>query len=242
MTELSALMIGFLLGLRHALDADHVATVAALATRSQSVGETIRTGLAWGLGHAATLLAVCILIIVFQIPFAENIAGLLEFFVGLILLWLGLDVILRVLRGRIHVHLHSHVDRGSHIHFHSHKNESDPTKSIHNHEHHQNMPFRALSIGTMHGLAGSAALLLLSLSQETSIVQALIYIILFAFGSIIGMGILSAVIAWPIMASARKGIDLFKKFNLLIGGITALIGSVVISHSFQHLTVFITKF
>ena len=70
----------------------------------------------------------------------------------------------------------------------------------------------------------------------------IIYIILFAFGSIIGMGILSAVIAWPIMASARKGIDLFKKFNLLIGGITALIGSVVISHSFQHLTVFITKF
>ena len=104
------------------------------------------------------------------------------------------------------------------------------------------MPFRALLIGTMHGLAGSAALLLLSLSQETSIIQALIYIILFAFGSIIGMGILSAVIAWPIMASARKGIDLFKKFNLLIGGITALIGSVVISHSFQHLTVFITKF
>ena len=120
MTELSALIIGFFLGLRHALDADHVATVAALATRSQSVGETIRTGLAWGLGHAATLLTVCILIIVFQIPFPENIAGLLEFFVGLILLWLGLDVILRVLRGRIHVHLHTHVNRGSHIHFHSH--------------------------------------------------------------------------------------------------------------------------
>ena len=63
MTELSALIIGFLLGLRHALDADHVATVAALATRSQSVGETIRTGLAWGLGHAATLLAVCLSLI-----------------------------------------------------------------------------------------------------------------------------------------------------------------------------------
>ena len=242
MTELSALIIGFLLGLRHALDADHLATVAALATRSQSVGETIRTGLAWGLGHAATLLTVCILIIFFQIPFPENIAGLLEFFVGLILLWLGSDVILRVLRGRIHVHFHNHVNRGSHIHFHSHENESDPKKSIHNHEHHQNMPFRAVLIGTMHGLAGSAALLLLSLSHETSIIQALIYIILFAFGSIIGMGMLSAVIAWPIMASARRGIDLFKKFNLLIGGITALIGTFVISYSFQHLTVFITKF
>tara|TARA_B100000700_G_scaffold253989_1_gene286047 strand:- start:113 stop:427 length:315 start_codon:yes stop_codon:yes gene_type:complete len=104
------------------------------------------------------------------------------------------------------------------------------------------MTIRAVLIGTMHGLAGSAALLLLSLSHETSIIQALIYIILFAFGSIIGMGMLSAVIAWPIMASARRGIDLFKKFNLLIGGITALIGTFVISYSFQHLTVFITKF
>jgi len=234
MTALSALFIGFILGLRHALDADHIAAVAALATRSRSIRETVRTGIAWGFGHSVTLLAVCLFIIILQIPFPENISGALEFLVGLILIWLGLDVILRVIRKRIHVHVHSHVDTGRHIHFHSHLDEPDHTKSIHDHEHHSNLPSRAVVIGTMHGLAGSAALLLLSTSQKTSISEAIIYVILFGAGSIIGMGILSAIIAWPIMASARKGINIFKKFNLFIGGFTTLVGTLFITHSFNH--------
>ena len=241
MTALSVLAIGFLLGLRHALDADHVAAVAALATRARSIRETVKTGVAWGIGHTVTLFAVCAVIIVSGIAFPERIAGTLEFLVGLMLVGLGIDVIQRIVRERLHVHAHAHLDQGSHIHFHSHENETDHNASEHDHDHRSTLPKRALAIGLMHGLAGSAALLLLAVSQQISTTEALIYVLVFGIGSIGGMAILSAAIAWPIMASARRGTDVFKKFNLAIGAGTAAIGAFVVFHSFPNVTALLTS-
>jgi high-affinity nickel permease len=241
MTFLSLLAVGFLLGLRHALDADHVAAVAALATSSRSIGETVRTGIAWGIGHTVTLFAVCAVIIVSGVAFPERIAGTLEFLVGLMLVGLGIDVILRIIRERIHVHAHAHRDNGTHIHFHSHENKTDHTRSAHEHEHRSTLPSRALTIGLMHGLAGSAALLLLAASQQVSTMEALGYVLVFGVGSILGMGILSAAIAWPIMASARKGNTSFKRFNLAIGTVTAAIGAVVMFHSYPSVAELLTS-
>jgi len=240
MTVLSVLSIGFLLGLRHALDADHIAAVAALATRSRSIGETVKTGIAWGIGHTVTLFGVCLVIIFSGIAFPEKIAGTLEFLVGLILVGLGIDVISRILRERIHVHTHAHPDKGSHIHFHSHENEIPHDTLAHEHEHRSTLPSRALAIGLMHGLAGSAALLLLALNQQASTSLTLIYLLVFGFGSVIGMGILSVVIAWPILASARKGTNLFKRFNLAIGASTAAVGSVVMFQSYPNVVAILT--
>ena len=234
MTALSVLFIGFLLGLRHALDADHIAAVAALATRSRSIGETIKTGIAWGIGHTVTLFSVCIVIIFSGVAFPERIAGALEFLVGLILVGLGIDVVSRILRERVHVHTHAHRNKGSHIHFHSHEYEIDHETSAHEHEHHSTLPSRALTIGLMHGLAGSAALLLLAVNQQVSPSIALIYLLVFGFGSVIGMGILSAAIAWPMLASARKGTNLFKRFNLAIGAGTTVVGSVVVFQAYPY--------
>ena len=240
MTALSVLFIGFLLGLRHALDADHIAAVAALATRSRSIQETIKTGIAWGVGHTVTLFGVCVVIIFSEIAFPEKIAGALEFIVGLILVGLGVDVILRIFRERIHVHTHSHRDKVSHIHFHSHEDEVVHESSAHDHEHPSALPSRALAIGLMHGLAGSAALLLLTVNQQVSPSLAIVYLLLFGFGSIIGMGFLSAAIAWPIQSSARRGTNLFKRFNILIGIGTAAIGSVVMFQSYPDVVAVLT--
>ena len=93
----------------------------------------------------------------------------------------------------------------------------------------------------MHGLAGSAALLLLAVSQQVSTTEALLYVVLFGIGSVIGMGILSAVIAWPIMASARKGTDVFKRFNFVIGTGTAAIGFFVMFHSLPSVAALLTS-
>ncbi len=240
MTFLSVLAVGFFLGLRHALDADHVAAVAALATRSRSMKETVKTGIAWGIGHTVTLFAVCAVIILSGVAFPERVAGVLEFLVGLMLVGLGVDVILRIIRERIHVHAHEHRNNGTHIHFHSHENETDHSAAAHEHEHRSTLPSRALTIGLMHGLAGSAALLLLAVSQQVSTAEALGYVLVFGVGSIIGMGILSAAIAWPLMASARKGNRSFKRFNLAIGGGTAAIGAVVMVHSFPSVAALLT--
>ncbi|NKB21742.1 MAG: urease accessory protein [Alphaproteobacteria bacterium] len=240
MTLLSILAVGFLLGLRHALDADHIAAVAALATRSRSIRETVKTGIAWGIGHTVTLFTVCAAIILSGVAFPERIAGALEFLVGLILVGLGVDVIQRIVRERIHVHAHEHRNNGSHIHFHSHKEGAEHNTTAHEHEHRSNLPSRALTVGLMHGLAGSAALLLLAVSQQVSTIEALSYVLVFGVGSVFGMGILSAAIAWPIMASARKGNQSFKRFNLAIGTGTAAIGAFVMIHSYPSIAALLT--
>ena len=188
-----------------------------------------------------TLFAVCAAIILSGVAFPERIAGTLEFLVGLILVGLGVDVIQRIVRERIHVHAHAHRDNGTHIHFHSHEAKTEHTPAAHEHEHRSTLPSRALTIGLMHGLAGSAALLLLAVSQQVSTAEALGYVLVFGVGSIIGMGILSAAIAWPIMASARKGNKSFKRFNLAIGTGTTAIGAVVMVHAYPSVAALLTS-
>lgn len=218
------LLAGFLLGLRHALDADHLAAMAALVTRSRSTGDSIRTGIAWGIGHTVTLFAVCGLILAFGVSFPDRIAGALEFLVGIMLVGLGADVLRRLIRERMHVHGHKHAQEKFHIHFHSHKGATEHNAAAHEHDHVSVLPRRALAIGLMHGLAGSAALLLIAVADQGSTVAALVYVVLFGMGSMIGMGLLSFIIALPMMSAARAGNLSFKGLNAIIGTGTAALG------------------
>ena len=162
-------------------------------------------GLAWGLGHTVTLFIVCAFITFSGISFPQQVANFLEFLVGLILVGLGINVLMRIIRTRVHVHVHAHRDTGTHIHFHSHEGDGNHTISTHEHQHKKMLPRRALLIGLMHGLAGSAALLLLALGNQISVLQTLSYIMLFGLGSILGMAILSFTIAWPLMSTTKFG-------------------------------------
>ncbi len=218
--------IGFLFGLRHALDADHIAAVASLATRSHSPRETVRVGIAWGLGHAATLFLVCALVLALDLGFSERIAHTAEFLVGVMLVGLGIDVVRRTVRDRLHVHAHRH-DGGLHVHIHSHAGEERHETSAHAHPHSAGLPRRAIMVGLMHGLAGSAALLLLSVGAAGNVVFGLLYVALFGIGSMIGMAVLSLTMALPLRSFARGAGWALNGLNLVIGTGTVALGGVV---------------
>jgi hypothetical protein len=202
--------LGFLLGMQHALEADHVAAVSSIAARRTHVGDIVRHGLTWGLGHTLTLFAFAGAAILLGHAIPEHLARPLETAVGIMLVGLGAHVLWRLWRDRVHFHSHGHGDGTVHIHAHRHTqslvqnpaNETVPHART-THEHPHGFRWRTLLVGLMHGMAGSAALLVLTVSQASSPAVGLAYVALFGIGSMIGMGALSTVIAVPLALSAR---------------------------------------
>jgi high-affinity nickel permease len=194
--------LGFLLGMQHALEADHIAAVSSIAARRTDVGDIVKHGLTWGLGHTLTLFAFAGAAILLGHAIPEHLAQPIETAVGIMLIGLGAHVLWRLWRDRVHFHSHGHGDGTVHIHAHSHLNETVPHARA-AHEHGHGFRWRTLLVGLMHGMAGSAALLLLTVSQASSAAVGLGYIALFGIGSMIGMGALSTVIAVPLAVSAR---------------------------------------
>jgi ABC-type nickel/cobalt efflux system permease component RcnA len=196
------LSLGFLLGMQHALEADHIAAVSSLAARRSEFRDIVQHGLTWGLGHTLTLFVFAGAAILLGQAIPDTLARPLETAVGLMLVGLGCHVLWRLWRDRVHFHAHRHGDGTRHIHLHSHAGESVPHhNSAHGHGH--GFRWRSLLVGLMHGMAGSAALLVLALSQAANPAQAVAYVLLFGLGSMLGMGALSAVIAVPLAVSAR---------------------------------------
>ena len=218
---IEALFIGFLLGIRHAMESDHVAAVASLVTKSPTMQESILLGSVWGLGHTVTLFAFGLAVLMLDKMIPEHLALALEFIVGFMLVVLGIDVIRRFMQERVHLHPHRHEDGVLHIHAHSHHNTGE---AKHQHQHHKTFPMRALLVGIMHGMAGSAALIILTLQTVHSVATGLIYIALFGIGSIAGMALLSVVIMLPLRHSAKYFSNLHLYLQLLIGSATTLLG------------------
>src|SRR5882724_6926123 len=195
--------LGFLLGMQHALEAAHIAAVSSIAARRTHLGDTVKHGLTWGLGHTLTLFVFAGAAILLGRAIPEHFAQPLETAVGIMLLGLGAHVLWRLWRDRVHFHKHRHDDGTVHIHAHSHAGETVAhIRAAHAHAH--GFRWRTLLVGLMHGMAGSAALLVLAVSQASSPAVGLGYIALFGIGSMIGMGALSTVIAVPLAVSARS--------------------------------------
>lgn len=200
----SVLFLGLMIGMQHALEADHIAAVTSIAARETTLKRAVTHGAAWGLGHTLTLMAVAGGVVVLGTTIDAQITAYLEAVVGVMLIGLGGHLLYRLWRDRIHFHVHRHTGGAAHFHAHSHKGEAQAhKKSSHDHTHPRRLPVRTVLVGMMHGLAGSAALLILTASTIDSPALGLIYIALFGIGSIAGMAALSAVIAVPMSYSAR---------------------------------------
>jgi high-affinity nickel permease len=218
-------MAGFLLGMRHALDADHVAAISTLVSRHRSLLRSCVLGTFWGVGHTAALLGAALVMIAFKLTVMPVTEKAFEAVVALMLIALGGRVLLRSV-GHFQIHRHEHAHGGGH---HAHVHAHISGDSEHDHVHVLRMGSKPLLVGVVHGLAGSAALTLLVLSTLPSTASAIVYILVFGLGSTIGMLILSGVIGIPFALSASRSSLAHALVQALAGAATLVLGVVLLA-------------
>jgi hypothetical protein len=202
--------------------------VATLAVRQHSLSQSVRQGLAWGIGHSVVLLVVGGAVLALGASIPRGVATALELVVAGMLIALGVDVLRRLARERIHVHVHTHEPGIRHLHAHGHA-ARDGRSPGHGHDHaHAGLPWRALAIGMTHGMAGSAGLIVLSLGAVQSWQTGIVFIALFGSGSIVGMLVLSIAIAIPLRITAVHLGRLFNSLAVAIGGLSCALGLLMI--------------
>ena len=217
----SVLLIGFVLGLSHAVEADHLAAVSAIVSEKKNLFTASIIGGLWGVGHTISLFLVGGLVIFLKLQISETVEARLEAIVGGMLVLLGLNALRKLFTAQeIHAHSHSH-DGHAHTHIHLHKDEAEEES------HHQFSP-RSVIIGMVHGLAGSAALMLLVVPTIASPVVALFYILIFGVGSIAGMMLMSLLIGLPFHFTANNFVYLNKAIRLCAGIFSLSLGSFII--------------
>jgi ABC-type nickel/cobalt efflux system permease component RcnA len=184
------LLLAFVLGLRHASDPDHLVAVSTLVadTRRRASLAAARLGAAWGLGHAATLLAFGLPVLLVRSFVPHVVEQSAEALIGLIIVALALRLLLRWRRGAYHVHLHAHNGR-HHAHVHSHAEES-----AHAHDHAVRTPHQAFSIGLVHGTAGSGGVAVLLIAAIPGTTVACAALVVLVVGCTISMAVLSAAV------------------------------------------------
>lgn len=218
-TALTALILGFLLGLKHATDADHVVAVSTIVSEYKNAWRGLWIGVSWGLGHTTPLLMVGIAILLLKEPAAElfeTYAPYLEFGVGIMLVVLGIQVFWNLRQKRIHAHEHAHQE-DPHSHLHTHQLPSAPDG--HHGFFRPGKPFFRLKsyvVGVVHGLAGSAAVMLVVLTTDevSSFGVGVLYIALFGVGTVFSMGLITLLMGIPFSVSGR-----FERLNQGIAGV-----------------------
>jgi ABC-type nickel/cobalt efflux system permease component RcnA len=218
------LLLGFLVGLRHALEADHIAAVATLATRAASLTDKVKVAAVWGGGHALSLIALGSLLIALGTSLPEPVARGFEIAGGAMLIVLGIDVLRRLRARRVHFHVHQHGAGARHVHAHAHDDRAHHDPTAHDHQHTHGLLPRALAVGSIHGLAGSGALMLLSMQVLGSGLHALAYVLCFALGSILGMIGFSLALSLPLSISPRLLERVSGKLEAALGVVTIGVG------------------
>ena len=189
-------MLGLLLGLRHATDADHVVAVTAIISRERSLARAARIGALWGVGHSVTLVLVGGTIVAFRLVIPPRIGLGLEFGVALMLIVLGFSNLRAPATSTGTGHDHPVAFNG----------------------------WRPLLVGTVHGLAGSAAVALLVLATIRETAWALAYLAVFGVGTIAGMMFVTVLLAAPAIYATRRVTQLQRGLRLAAGTLSVVVG------------------
>jgi cytochrome c biogenesis protein CcdA len=203
----TAIFLGMLLGMRHALDADHVAAITTIVSGERSVARAMRIGAWWGIGHSATILVVGGAIVLFRLSVPPRVALALEFVVALMLIGLGV------------------------LNLWPRKNHAPPAtpRSSVLAPRSSRLGLPPAVIGIIHGLAGSAAIALLALAAVPDPVDGVLYLFVFAVGTIAGMMVVTTAIAAPTMVATRR-ISGFPRYARLGAGALSLALGLVLAH------------
>jgi High-affinity nickel-transport protein len=209
--------LGSLLGMRHALEPDHLAAVSTLVSEERSSYQAALLGACWGLGHTLALVAAGAVLVVLRAEMPSRVADLFELFVAVMLIALGVRAIYHAARqgrsGPVHAHqhrgrVHAHASGAAHVHIGT-----------------WTLAVRPLIVGAVHGLAGSGALTALVLATLPTTSAQLAYMALFGLGSTIGMAALSGLLGWPL---ARLGANrtLARMISMTVGVVSTGLGIV----------------
>jgi cytochrome c biogenesis protein CcdA len=229
-----ALAVALLLGLRHATDPDHLTAVSTLVLSDERRGgrRAAALGLAWGLGHATTLVALGIPLVLFRHVLPAALQRAAEVAIGLVIVALAARLLLRWHRGYYHVHPHVHgAVRHAHPHVHEHASAAGhPEAHAHAHPHVERLgrtPLAAFTIGLVHGAGGSAGAGLLLVGATPGRAAALAALVVFAAGTAASMGLVSAAFGHalargPLLARMTAAIPVLGALSLLFGAWYAL--------------------
>lgn len=222
MSVFAVLSAGFIIGLRHALDADHLAAVSAIVSDRKNIWSSSIVGGLWGLGHTISLFVVGTLVVLLKVNISETVETYLEAAVGVMLVILGVNVFRKLFTAeKLHAHEHQH-DGHEHTHIHLHEKAAEEAS------HHAFNP-RSVIVGMVHGLAGSAGLMFLMLPTIASPALALVFILIFGVGSIGGMMVMSFLMGLPLHFTAAR-FDMVNKGLRVAAGLFSLSWGILLIH------------
>ena len=223
---------GFLLGLKHATEADHVVAVSTIVTEQKQWWRSALVGAVWGLGHTATLLVLAIAVIGFKLTLPEKLEEMLHPAVGVMLVLLGANVIRKVVRGDLHHQGHAHL-HGDVLHDHPHSECAHESGTL-DKKTHRTLNFlknswRSFFIGMVHGVAGCGALMLLVLLEMKieSRALGLLYVGLFGVGSLVGMLLMTLLIGIPVALTANRFAHWNRRLQFIAGLLSVGFGILV---------------
>jgi ABC-type nickel/cobalt efflux system permease component RcnA len=194
------LVVALLLGLRHAADPDHLAAVSSLLLNQEQNGakRAALLGLAWGLGHATTLFAFGLPVVLLSRYLPDSVQRAAELLIGGLIMLLAVRLLIRWRRGYFHIHPHRH---GSVQHVHGHVHEhphSGGHPTHHTHAHAERLgrsPVAAFGMGLVHGIAGSAGAGILLMGTVSGRAQGVVALLIFAAATAASMSLLSMAFA-----------------------------------------------
>jgi len=211
------LMIGaFILGFSHAFEPDHMAVMSNYVSKSPNFKRSAIMGIFWGSGHTITLMILGSVLMIFKIVIPESISGYLEYFVGILLLAIGINIFYRLNRSRTHIHVHDHEGK-KHLHFHTHADQKG-----HDHSH------RSFLFGIIHGLAGTSSLMLIVISSFESYNLGISFILIFGIGSIIGMLLFSSALWFSLNFTFKSFPNINRAALFLTAVFSLVVGSEII--------------
>jgi high-affinity nickel permease len=201
LTSFSVLALGFLLGMRHATDPDHVLAVTTIVAHERSVARAAGIGALWGAGHTATIVLVGGAILAFRLVVPPRLGLAMEFAVALMLVLLGVRNLRVAGTGRVP------------------SGRVEATTSR----------VRPIAVGFVHGLAGSAFVAMLVLTAIPSLVVGLAYLLVFGIGTVAGMTLVTAAIAVP-SAYAATRVSGAQRYVQVAAGVASVCFGLFLAH------------